>query len=354
MADFITQFPANEVVSRENFNSRISLANTAMANIKGSIDNHKADNKNPHKTTLAQVGGSRDNMARNWDLTNPANQRGITTLTVTAPLQYGLDCWSSYNCTIKVNSGNSTNIRFLSTADHKRFVQMHESQEVLKAGVTYTLTIFARCNIVSGTVGLRPCDSSYSGAEQIDLAASSDYIPYFFTFTPSSDVHGYGIEILAQNTVNDYADIDIKYWKLEPGTAQTLMRLNENNQWVLNDPSPNPQQVLDECQRYHQVLKGFYAPGAAELIDGVDVLMFGINLPVPMRITPSFPPTNINVQIAGAGGDNYYTNLPVSFKWGSNTRLSLVAVNPDISKYPRSRPITARIDTDLHFYAELQ
>ena len=33
MADFITQFPANEVVSRENFNSRISQANTALITI---------------------------------------------------------------------------------------------------------------------------------------------------------------------------------------------------------------------------------------------------------------------------------------------------------------------------------
>lgn len=75
--------------------------------------------------------------------------------------------------------------------------------------------------------------------------------------------------------------------KLELGNTQTLAR-QENGKWVLNDPPPNPQEMLARCQRYFIRLhtSGAYSPLCT-------VARYGANfegiiwLPVAMRDKPT-------------------------------------------------------------------
>ncbi|MEA5136363.1 MAG: hypothetical protein VB035_09510 [Candidatus Fimivivens sp.] len=233
MADFITQFPANEVVSRENFNSRITQTNTALTNMKNSIDNHKADNKNPHKTTLAQVGGKNKNLARNWYWARPVNQRSITTQVWDA---HNIDGWLTYSegtntFTLEVVPGSH-----LHMAAGNHWLQQGQRYEYLPNGV-YTMSL----KLLNGTIHSVSVPWDNNTAVGIDVAeglglflANSIGYPYFHIAIGA----GHSFDIVAV--------------KIEEGTVSTLA----------NDPPPNPQQETAKCQWFQYIANAVKNPYA--------------------------------------------------------------------------------------------
>ena len=94
--------------------------------------------------------------------------------------------------------------------------------------------------------------------------------------------------------------------KLEKGTEQTLAR-KIGDQWVLNDPPPDPTLELLKCQRYQCVIPfGVGQPISNVIVDGNGSAYFPIYLPVQMRldIAKIEIQGNLRTHIAGGGYRN--------------------------------------------------
>jgi hypothetical protein len=247
---------------------------TVLQDVIKSISNIKSDLAN-YKVYQEQI--SNRNLLHNWDFRNPVNQRGAASY-VHGALAYGLDRWKGYNLTATINS-DSVNLTSAQTAVYKRMTQMFETVYTLKAGTIYTLTILAKINTLSGTVWLRPCNSAYSsilGTLGLPLTSSMGGYKYIqYTFAPTTDVSGFGVEILANNTANDYFDIDIQAWKFEVGSKSTLA----------SDYSADYAEQFTLCQRYFKVCKMYSSP---VFIGDTDQIGFPVPEMNGMRINPTF------------------------------------------------------------------
>ncbi len=185
----------------------------------------------------------------NWDWTNPVNQRNEAIYLSDESYFFNMiDMWKGQRLTLTINS-DYINITSSQTADYKRMTQMFESNCKLESGKKYTLTLYAKCNTISGKVVLRPCTHAYGtmvcqSTYQLELSQSTDYKYYQCTFSPASDEYGFGVEVLCTNNISDYFDIDIKGWKLEEGEVSTLP----------NDAPTIGDEELSKCQGYYQEL----------------------------------------------------------------------------------------------------
>lgn len=263
-----------EITYAENLGTVVQDVVESVSTVETDLSSFKAFQRLDMK--LLREAISRPHMERNWDWRRPVNQRGITTLATTA-WQYGLDMWKIGNSTISVKGGY-VNIVSLKTAVYKRITQMFEPDEILRAGKTYTLSILARCNVISGTVILRPCDSTYGNVQGIQLQLKqSGFAFHSITFTPTVDFPGFGIEVLASNTVNDYFDIDVAAWKLEKGNFTTLP----------NDPPADYGEQLTLCQRYYYRLSGAFGIFGSGIALSSTLAPLLFSLPTKMRIIPT-------------------------------------------------------------------
>ncbi|MFV0517257.1 MAG: pyocin knob domain-containing protein [Aminipila sp.] len=170
------------------------------------------------------------------------NQRGLNTYCSSYPaFSYGIDRWKCTDTTVNVMT-NDINIVSTQTATYKRFTQMTEL--TLYANISYTLSIYLS-GTTSGSVQLRPCNSTYGSIGFSKLIPSSTTKQLItLTFTPTTDILNFGVEILALNTINDYFDLTIQQAKLELGSISTLHL----------DSPPNLQVELAKCQRHQLVL----------------------------------------------------------------------------------------------------
>lgn len=283
--------------------------------------------------SLAQVGGVRPNLLDNAHRT--INQMGLTTISTNG---YSPDRWAGW---------------FAANAQGHVDLVPDGWQITKTAGDYITLGQPIELSLWNSLVGKVVTLSALVGS---DLFSAT----FTVTNTYQSAHILYGIDLgLGSNGTNGFiqcalfsnitTDV-IKHIKLELGEGQTLAHQDANGNWVLNDPPPNLQEGLAKCQRFYQVFNGYYAVGAVE----DDGLHIGINFPIPMRVTPTFQKIGtLNIQLAGANGNGYYTDVTPTFRWGSERSITLLFANPDASKYTLYRPVAMRIDGKLSFSAEL-
>lgn len=283
--------------------------------------------------TLPQVGGVRPNLLDNAHRT--INQIGITTRSNSG---YLLDRWIA---------GLSANAQ-----GHVDLVA--NGWKITKTtGDFITLSQAFEASVWDSLVGKPVTLSALIGSDLIyaTFLASTVYqntvvLPGIEFGLGRNEYNSVVQLVLFSNTTTDV----IKHIKLELGVGQTLAHQDANGNWVLNDPPPDPQQELAKCQRFCQVFNGYYAVGAAE----DDGLHIGINFPIPMRVTPTFQKIGaLNIQLAGANGNGYYTDVTPTFKWGNERSITLLFSNPDTAKYTLYRPVAMRIDGKLLFSADL-
>lgn len=164
------------------------------------------------------------NLLLNWDWRHAVNQSGSSSYTAGNSMTAAFDACRHSNGTLSVSNGVWT---WTSTqgAVYKR-IQLKVGGW-LYSNIPYTLTIFARATAKGGGVILRPCDtlSAISGASGgTALTVTSGFVPVSFSFTPTATAQDAYAEILCGNTASDYATVSIAAWKLEVGSAQTLVR----------------------------------------------------------------------------------------------------------------------------------
>ncbi len=173
--------------------------------------------------TLAQVGGSNENLARNWDWAHPVNQRGVTTQTWD---EHNIDSWHTYSAgtntfTLEVVPGSHLHI-----AAGSHWLQQGQRYEYLPNGV-YTLSV----KLLDGTIHSKTViwdNNNLVGGDVVAglglfLANSIGY-PYFHIGIGA----GYTFDIVAV--------------KLEEGVTSTLA----------HDVFASYASELVKCQRYYR------------------------------------------------------------------------------------------------------
>ena len=92
------------------------------------------------------------------------------------------------------------------------------------------------------------------------------------------------LALRVQVRISDGGSIKLNRAKLEPGAIQTLARQDDEGNWTIIDPPPNPALELEKCQR------GFIPPQfvtTAGYAATANALYFMLPLPTTMRIRPS-------------------------------------------------------------------
>ena len=285
---------------------------------------------NTSGTAQTVQGWSNPNLLDNWYFADPINQRGQAEyVAATASLVYTIDRWRLGSGTIAVADGY---IKFLSSkvAEYKRLWE--STQYCAEAGRTYTLSMLARVNDVSGTVLFRPVTSQGGTVPNFESTISDvtdTFKLFMYTFVPRNNVENIGVEVLCMDAPNSYIDIDIAAWKLELGAQQTLAHQDINGNWVLNDPPPNKALELAKCQRYYLSSYINNPPGTPQTFENELVLIAikndrfnvnGIEFPARMRITP-----NVTFYAPGSGNPGYATESGSS----NEVRIASVIAGPD-------------------------
>ena len=218
------------------------------------------------------------------------NQRGQSEYTSNA-FKYTVDRCKLSEGTLQASENG---IKFVSTrtAKFKRFLS--KTEYFLAAGKKVTISMLAKVNQLSGRAYFRMCEgNSYTCTTSVLhlMNTTDDYVEFSKTITADKDYPYLCVEILVDDTENDFIDIDIKHWKLEIGSVATPFI------------PPNPATELLKCQRYYQrlilVRSGAYFLG----MFGQNVLDIEIPLPTTMRAVPSISFGDFS-QLIGISSDN--------------------------------------------------
>ena len=180
-----------------------------------------------------------ENLAVNWWLVDPINQRGQTSYTAAG---YCIDRWTS--------KGNETNFTVdggIKTTHVKgsfsRMTQYIDNVEHL-AGRTVTFSVIA-----SGTTTL----GMYIFANKSNTSSGSK----IQAVTEKAELYSFTCNVPADATIAEIAvgvptdsvsgDLIVHAVKLELGSNQTLAHQDTNGNWVLNDPPPDKGLELLKC-----------------------------------------------------------------------------------------------------------
>lgn len=200
---------------------------------------------------------------------------------------YGIDRWFAVSpgTVVTVQSGY---VRIAPPAgNYFGWANYFEADSLLGQTVTFS----ALCRYTGSGGAILPYITAYIGDNQYDGSAQINQttwqcISFTITFPTDKPSDGrFGFDVVAMQNFG----VDIKAAKLELGTVQTLAHQDENGNWVLNDPPPDPAVELLMCQRYYQI----FATQSMRPTDKDDFRP-------PMRVTPALGTININ-------GKTYYT-----------------------------------------------
>lgn len=213
------------------------------------------------------MGVSNPNLLHNWYFPNPVNRNGLSEyINQTTAWTTTMDRFrcSYANITLK---DDCVNYSVEPVAQYKRVNQTIYAK--LYSGQTYTLSMLAKINSVSGTSMFRLCSSAYgnvAGCPSLLLKKNEtdDYALFTITVTPSVDQDSFGFEILTYNTTSDTIDIDIKAMKLELGTQQTLAHQDANGNWVLNE-IPDYAEQMAICMQYDKTTGAYTGIQASDV-----------------------------------------------------------------------------------------
>ena len=209
------------------------------------------------------------NMLDNWYFGNPVNQRGQTEYTGAG---YGIDRWKIQNDTnLTVGDGFCT---LNGSWDIRQILE-----NLPKA--TYTASILFKNSTANA---LQILFGRKTGGDE-SVAVSHDASGVLAGTISNIDLSNFIISLSGSGSV------DIIAVKLELGTQQTLAH-QENGVWVLNE-IPKYGDQLAECQRYCVAFNKY------DCFLPVDTNDFVVELPVPMRATPTIinPQNIINANV---------------------------------------------------------
>lgn len=236
---------------------------------------------------------SNPNLLDDWYFANPINQRGATEYSVTGNArQYSIDRWSlapnlgtvklqtmdGFIRLTKVDAGGTNTQSINQFIDRKELSNSIVTLSMLVRGNSWLQLLF----FVEDKV------AAYKA-----FVAKQDWDVYTLTYTLPKLTTKFAVHVYPSTRISDLTGYcDIIAAKLELGTQQTLAR-KVDDQWVLNDPPPDPALELLKCQRYF--IRAKYSRQLAYSLDNGQFLLIPFNLPVPMRIAnPSISNFRIN------------------------------------------------------------
>lgn len=256
----------------------IESQNTIWAGINPASDNTWTvlcyGNYPDSTNSLREYPCSNRNLLDNWYFAKPINQRGKTEYTGAG---YTIDRWVSLSSSLSVQLMDGF-LRLVGSADYQEFSQKIEEGRDLR-GRTATLSILYRAD-----KSVRVYMYSDAPAGQMldsEAPAAADWAIHSVTGEIADLVYGTGklrVNICPRNS----GQVDIKAVKLELGDHQTIAH-KEGDNWVLNDPPPDPALELAKCQRYY--IQG-HLRAVPYLFTGNTCYCI-MYLPVSMRSVPS-------------------------------------------------------------------
>ena len=240
----------------------------------------------------------------NWDFRNPVNQRGQREYMCAgaAGWTYGVDRWRASRTCVSLQSGFIK----LTAGDidgYKRFQQPLENPLALLPGKTYTVSMIARVNSITGSWAELRASSGLNGAAfylghtpgaAIALAPTKDFQLFTQTFTLPPGHSHFALEILGNTSAS--FDIDIQAMKLEPGAVPT----------ILNDPPMDFGLELLKCQRHQigllpSISAASTGTASRALRHTPQFIYFLVPLPAALRISPTVADIDNAFLVRGAG-----------------------------------------------------
>lgn len=205
-----------------------------------------------------------------------------------------------------------TNSGIVLPENMQEFLDYRGEPDLLNVGDIVTVSAIENGALISGSFAVSGEDfGSHVISPSIKIRVVR--IDTFFVF---------GLLNISSNSVT------VSAVKLERGPVQTLAHQDASGNWVLNDPPPNYVLELIKCQRYFLRLPG--EESAYTLIGHGKVtsnsqLDLQLNIPVPMRVTPTVRMTGNWVAI-GAGGYETFSaeNMSIIMSSSGVTEVSII------------------------------
>ena len=228
-----------------------------------------------------EIVQSNTNLLPNWYFANPINQREKTAYEGPGPI---FDRYRTYASDARVTL--SLDGVHISSKTNPRMYCLMDDLSKYRKNTVFTFSVLCNNKVEKITFDL--LHTTEKTNDTISIAFNHKDLPY----------PGFLI-----GTMLNYP---IAAAKLEKGTEQTLAR-KIGDQWVLNDPPPDPTLELLKCQRYQCVIPfGVGQPISNVIVDGNGSAYFPIYLPVQMRldIAKIEIQGNLRTHIAGGGYRN--------------------------------------------------
>ncbi len=228
-----------------------------------------------------EIVQSNTNLLPNWCFANPINQREKTAYEGPGPI---FDRYRTYASDARVTL--SLDGVHISSKTNPRMYCLMDDLSKYRKNTVFTFSVLCNNKVEKITFDL--LHTTEKTNDTISIAFNHKDLPY----------PGFLI-----GTMLNYP---IAAAKLEKGTEQTLAR-KIGDQWVLNDPPPDPTLELLKCQRYQCVIPfGVGQPISNVIVDGNGSAYFPIYLPVQMRldIAKIEIQGNLRTHIAGGGYRN--------------------------------------------------
>lgn len=266
------------------------------------------------------------NLLDNWYFVRPVNQRGQTKYT--GSWVYTIDRWflgGEPSNSMEITDGG---IHVSYTMPGWNVIQ--KLKNVLCKGKTYTFSV-----IYKSTLPLRLVvswgDNKYFYNES--SPATNEWALATITGTVPADAEIAYEQVIFQLLGSVAGTIDIKATKLEIGSTQTLAHLGNGN-WVLNE-IPDYGEQLRKCQRYF-VRYAFNTQRFFGVlnIDNANGGQGYINLPVPMRATPTISGpigfystdnnVSVNINVLGSKGGLIWVNASTTTSLANAPKMGLL------------------------------
>ena len=228
-----------------------------------------------------EIVQSNTNLLPNWCFANPINQREKTAYEGPGPI---FDRYRTYASDARVTL--SLDGVHISSKTNPRMYCLMDDLSKYRKNTVFTFSVLCNNKVEKITFDL--LHTTEKTNDTISIAFNHKDLPY----------PGFLI-----GTMLNYP---IAAAKLEKGTEQTLAR-KIGDQWILNDPPPDPTLELLKCQRYQCVIPfGVGQPISNVIVDGNGSAYFPIYLPVQMRldIAKIEIQGNLRTHIAGGGYRN--------------------------------------------------
>lgn len=331
--------PEGYYMSRYNGEEIDSLLDIVKAGGSGDkfADKQLSNLDTPQEALVNLGAGVRPNLADNWDLRNPINQRGEMTYTVQGvpgPLEIRVidrfklsasenasailtvsDACTLLECTPAPSGVLQSN--FSQTSDVSRW-----DRGVYTLSFLYESDVTVRPFVYTIESSVKPGYKDFPATSGKPNIASIQ-----FDLTQGDKTLSVNLQI------NSGVETNTKVYavKLECGNNQTLAYMDSTGMWqLLPQPESKPSQIQVECQRYlYSPYYGAFptAPIGTVFASNQTTGFVNVNIPVLMRTRPVFSgdPSKLWIVRSNGGGAQRPSALSVMGMSGSGVFLSVAA-----------------------------